>query len=139
MSTVSVEESTRPIATIARQPESQGFQEAAAQGRFTIPRCSDCGRSHWYPRALCPFCFSDRITWQDSTGRGTVYSYTVMRRAKPIYAVAYVTLDVGPTMMTNIVGCDVDAIKIGMSVQAVFHPAGDGTLVPMFKPARPTQ
>lgn len=134
MSSVALEESTRALADVARQPESQRFQEGAAQGRFMLPRCSDCRRTHWYPRALCPFCFSDKVAWQDSPGRGRVYSYTVMRRSRPVYAVAYVALEEGPAMMTNIIGCDVDAIRIGMAVQVVFHAAGNGTLVPMFKP-----
>lgn len=125
----------RKIAAIARQPESAPFQEAAAEGRFLVPRCEACGRLHWYPRALCPFCFSDDITWQPASGRGTVYSHTVMRRAKPAYAIAYVTLEEGPTLMTNIVGCDLDAVHIGMAVTVVFQPAENGPLVPMFTPA----
>lgn len=126
---------SRPIASITRQPESAPFQEAATEGRFVVPRCGACGRRHWYPRALCPFCFSDDIAWQDASGRGTVYSYTVMRRAKPAYAIAYVQLEEGPIMMSNIVGCDLNAVRIGMAVKLVFEPAGNGPLVPVFTPA----
>jgi len=128
-------ESTRKIAAITRQPGMQPFQDAAAQGRFVIPQCGGCGRFHWYPRVLCPFCFGDNVAWQAATGRGTVYTYTVMRRAKPVYAIAYVKLQEGPVMMTNIVGCDFDAIRIGMEVSVLFQPAENGPLVPMFKPA----
>lgn len=133
--TIPVEEPSRKIAAITRQPESAPFQDAASQGRFTLPKCGACGRLHWYPRALCPFCFSDSVGWQDASGRGTVYSYTIMRRARPAYAIAYVKLEEGPVMMTNIVGCDLDAVRIGMKVSAVFQAAENGPLVPMFKPA----
>lgn len=134
MTKVATEAASRDIAAIVRQPESQVFQQAAAEGRFTLPCCGDCGRTHWYPRALCPFCFRDKLAWQDASGRGIIYSYTVMRRANPAYAVAYVQLEEGPVMMTNIVDCDFDAIRIGMPVSVVFQPAGNGVLVPMFRP-----
>jgi uncharacterized OB-fold protein len=133
--TVPIEAPQRVIASITRHPETEAFQEAAAQGRFVVPQCGACGRFHWHPRPLCPFCFSDEVIWRDSTGRGTVYTYTVMRRAKPVYAIAYVQLDEGPIMMTNIVGCDFNALKIGMPVRAVFQASESGPLVPMFSPA----
>jgi uncharacterized protein len=132
--TIAIEEPGRKIAAITRQPGMEPFQEAAAQGSFAVPTCRACGRRHWYPRVICPFCFSGDVTWEPASGRGTVYTYTIMRRAKPPYAVAYVKLAEGPVMMTNIVGCDLDAIRIGMKVQAVFWPAENGPLVPVFKP-----
>lgn len=125
----------RAIAATLRQPESAPFQAAAEQGRFVIPRCQHCQQAHWYPRALCPFCFSPDIQWEPASGRGTVYTYTVMRRAKPAYAVGYVQLEEGPTLMTNLVGCDFGELRIGMPVVARFEPAANGTLVPMFSPA----
>ena len=56
----------------------------------------------------------DRI--DEASGNGTIYTYSVMRRAPMPYAIAYVTLDEGPTMMTNIVDCDLDEIRIGQAV-----------------------
>jgi len=58
-----------------------------------------------------------------------------MRRAPVPYAIAYVTLAEGPTMMTNLVDCDLDAIKIGQAVKLVFKPSEGGSPVPMFTPA----
>jgi uncharacterized OB-fold protein len=58
----------------------------------------------------------------------------VMRRAPVPYAIAYVTLDEGVTMMTNIVECDFDALRIGQPVTVVFQPSDGGPPVPMFKP-----
>jgi uncharacterized OB-fold protein len=58
-----------------------------------------------------------------------------MRRAKEPYAIAYVTLAEGPTMMTNIVDCDFDALRVGQPVAVVFKDTENGPPVPMFKPA----
>src|SRR5215467_4135536 len=125
----------RTIAAPAVTPETQLFWDAAAAGRLLLKRCLGCGEPHHYPRPICPFCGSDRTEWRDASGRGTIYSYSVMRRAPVPYALAYVTLDEGVTMMTNIVDCDLDAIRIGQAVRVVFKPTDDGPPVPMFTPA----
>jgi uncharacterized protein len=116
-------------------PENKPFWDAAAQGKLLVKHCLACGKPHYYPRALCPFCFSDRTEWRQSTGRGTIYTYSVMRRAPVPYAIAYVTLEEGVTMMTNIVDCDLDQIRIGQRVKLVFKPSKDGPPVPMFMPS----
>ena len=118
--------------------ETAHYWEAAAQGRLAIKRCESCGAAHHFPRALCPFCGSDRTAWTDASGQGTVYSVSVTRRGTPVpYAMAYVTLAEGPTMMTNIVDCDLDAVRIGDPVTVTFVASRDGTKVPMFRPAAP--
>jgi uncharacterized OB-fold protein len=116
-------------------PETKTFWEATAAGRLLIKRCAACGESHYYPRSICPFCGSDRTEWRDASGRGTIYTYSVMRRAPVPYAIAYVTLEEGVSMMTNIVDCDLDAIRIGQTVRVVFKPSEGGPPVPMFTPA----
>jgi uncharacterized OB-fold protein len=126
----------REIAPPQVNPGDERFFDAAAQGKLLIKRCADCGEFHFYPRPLCPFCFSDRTEWVEAAGSGTIYSFSVTRRAGPIpYAIAYVTLDEGVTMMTNIVDCDLDAIRIGQRVRVVFKPTEGGPPVPMFAPA----
>ena len=116
-------------------PETQPFWDAAADGRLMIKKCAGCGQVHYYPRALCPFCGSDRTEWLRASGRGTIYSYSVMRRVPVPYALAYVTLEEGVTMMTNIVDGDLDRIRIGLPVKVVFRPTEGGPPVPMFAPA----
>lgn len=125
----------RKIPAPEANPETRPFWEAAAQGRLLIGKCKACGKPHYYPRALCPFCGSDATEWVQSEGGGSVYSYSVMRRVPVPYALAYVTLDEGVTMMTNIVDCDLDAIRIGQRVRVVFKPTEGGPPVPMFSPA----
>jgi len=124
----------RKITPPRANPETQAYWDAAAQGKLLIKRCEACGELHFYPRALCPFCFSDRTAWQEASGRGTIYAFSITRRAPVPYAIAYVTLAEGPMMMTNIVDCDLDAIRIGQAVSVVFEASEGGPPVPMFKP-----
>ena len=116
-------------------PETKPFWEAADEGRLLLKRCRSCGDVHYYPRAYCPFCGSGETEWQPASGGGTIYSYSVMRRAEAPYAIAYVALDEGVTMMTNLVDCDLDAIRIGQRVRLVFKPTEGGPPVPTFTPA----
>ena len=125
----------RPIPAPPVNPETQAFWDAAAHGTLLVKRCAACGERHHYPRAICPHCGSDRTEWTEASGRGTIYSYSVFRRAPIPYAIAYVTLAEGPTLMTNIVYCDLDAIRIGQAVRVTFKPSEGGPPVPMFTPA----
>lgn len=125
----------RKIPAPPTNPENEPYWNAAKEGKLLVKKCNDCGELHFYPRAICPFCFSDKTEWVQSTGRGKIYTYSVMRRAPVPYAIAYVTLAEGPTMMTNLVDCDFDALKIGQDVQVVFEDAEEGAKVPMFRPA----
>ena len=117
-------------------PETKPFWDAAAEGKLLIKVCAACNQPHFYPRSICPFCMSDRTEWRPASGRGTIYSYSVMRRAEVPYAIAYVTLEEGPTMVTNIVDCDLDGIRIGQRVSVIFKPTDGGPPAPMFAPAR---
>jgi uncharacterized OB-fold protein len=122
------------IAKIAN-PETRVFWEAAARGRLLVPKCTSCGRAHWYPRAICPHCASTAIEMHAAKGTGEVYSYSIMRRAKTPYAIAYVRLSEGATMMTNIVDCEFADIAVGMPVKLVFKDNAEGYKLPMFTKA----
>ena len=125
----------RKIPAPPQSPEHEAFWKAAASGKFMVPRCTACGKAHWYPRAICPFCMSDKIELKEASGRGTIYTYSVMRRAPEVYAIGYVTLEEGPSMLTNFVNCDVDTLKIGQAVKLVLTPTEGGPPVPTFTPA----
>jgi len=125
----------RKLAPPVVTAESKAFFEAARAGRFLVPVCTACKRAHWYPRAICPFCASEKVEWREASGKGTVYTFSVMRRVKEPYIIAHVTLAEGPTMLTNIVGCDADAVRIGQPVTVVFQESDNGLPVAMFKPA----
>jgi uncharacterized protein len=115
-------------------PETEAFWEATKDGKFMLRYCGDCGKTHWYPRAICPHCFSDNSEWREASGRGTIYTFSVTRRANPPYAIGYVTLEEGPTMISNLVDCSFDDLSIGQSVELTFKQSESGFAVPMFKP-----
>ena len=125
----------RKIPAPQANPETRAFWDGAAQGKLLLKKCTACGELHYYPRALCPFCGQEATAWQAAAGTGTIYSYSVMRRAETPYAIAYVTLDEGPTMLTNLVDCDFDALRIGQRVKVVFTPTDGGSPAPTFTPA----
>jgi uncharacterized OB-fold protein len=86
---------------------------------FALHRCLQCGRAHYSPRVLCPYCGSTSLTWQQSDGLGTVYSTSTIspRNAEP-YAVVLVDLDEGPRLMSNVVGIPAGDVRIGLRVRA---------------------
>ena len=116
-------------------PELQTLREAAERGELLLKKCGACGEKHYYPRPICPFCFSDRTEWQTASGDGTIYSFSVMRRAAKPYVIAYVTLAEGPTMLTNLVDADPDKVRIGQKVKLTFRPLGEAGPQPVFAPA----
>ena len=115
--------------------EHEEYWAAANNGVLMLPRCKDTGKFFWYPRKLSPFTLSQNVELVPASGKGVIYTYSVMRRADPPYAIAYVTLDEGVTMMTHIAECDFDEISIGQAVSVIFHDTEDGQKVPVFKPA----
>ena len=123
-------------------PVTQPFWDAAKERRLSIQRCASCNRYVFYPRPLCPYCGSTELTWTDVSGRGVVYSYTIARRAtmrafaeEVPYVIAIVELAEGPHMTTHIVGCEPEAVAIGMPVEATFEDANDEVTLVKFRPA----
>ena len=112
-------------------PESKAFFDAAREGKLLLAKCSACKALHYYPRAACPFC-SSPTELVAARGGGKIYSYSVMRRVAEPYAIAYVTLDEGVTMLTNMVDCDLDRLRVGDAVRLVFKAAEGGEMIPMF-------
>lgn len=125
----------RNIPSPSKSVENEAFWASANEGKLMVPRCKDTGKFFWYPRNISPFTLSGNVEWVEASGKGTIYTYSIMRRADPNYAIAYVTLEEGVTMMTNIVDCDFDALSIGQSVELAFFDTEDGQKVPVFKPA----
>jgi uncharacterized OB-fold protein len=120
--------------------ETQAFWEATARGVLLLRRCNACRSFIWYPRAVCPQCSSLDTSWVEAAGRGTVYSFTINRRADGAYrdalpyVLAYVELAEGPRVLTNIVDCDPESVEIGQPVRVVFHDTGAGSALPRFTP-----
>jgi uncharacterized OB-fold protein len=122
--------------------EGRGYWEALVRHELYFQRCSDCATNVFPSRAVCPSCLSSATTWVRASGRGTVYSFTVtyqnqapgFRESLP-YVLAVVQLDEGPRMMTNVVGCAPDDVKIGMAVQVEYEDVTPEITLAKFKPA----
>jgi len=131
---------SRPPLLPEPTPVTQPFWDAARKHVLRIPRCRSCKAHFFYPRALCPACGSGDLDWIEASGRATIYTYTVARRQtlrgfECPYVIAIVELEEGPHMTTNIVDCDVDSVKVGDPVRAVFSDISDEIALVHFRPA----
>ncbi len=123
-------------------PEEIPFWEAAKQRRLKLQRCNSCGKA-WYPIGpACPFCFSMDFAWSLMSGRGTLHNYVVYHKAwtpwfekRVPYAVVQVQLEEGPRLTTNLLDCALDAIRIGMPVEAAYEDVTDEITLLQFRPA----
>jgi uncharacterized OB-fold protein len=132
-----------PVPAPVVLPEVKAYWDATVAGRLVLPRCLECQAVIWYPRPFCPACASTQIEWIEASGHGTVYSFTINRRGVAdlaeyrdvgAYVLAYVELDEGPRMLTNIVDCEPESVRIGQRVTVVFQDTGKGTALARFRP-----
>lgn len=122
--------------------ETRAYWEGCGRHELILQRCLACGAVQHRPRALCVSCLSDAIEHFRASGRGAVHTYTVVhqnqargfRDALP-YVLAYVDLEEGPRLLTNVVDCDPDAIRIGMPVRVEFVDMDGEVAVARFRPA----
>ncbi len=119
--------------------ETKPYWDATAEGRLDLPCCTVCDLVIWYPRAICPDCHTSEVEWRTMSGRGTVHSFTITRagvsrkwREHLPIVVAYVQLEEGPIVLTNIVDVDPATVAIDMAVTAVFHDTGHGNAILRF-------
>lgn len=117
---------------VAANPEQRPFWAAAEEGRLLGKRCQSCDRFHWYPRSICPFCHSADTYWSPLSGLGRVHAFSTLRRARPAYIVAYVQLDEGPMLLTNLIESAALRPEIGLRVQVVFRRTEQGRCAPKF-------
>ncbi|MFN0089471.1 MAG: Zn-ribbon domain-containing OB-fold protein [Acidimicrobiales bacterium] len=122
--------------------EAEPFWEATREGRLICQWCDDCAAPVHYPRAVCPRCLGEKLSWKPLTGAGEVYTFTVLPSAAQKglaafapYVVALVDLDGGPRFYSNVVGCDPDEVRIGMRVELTWEELEDGRQLPLFRPA----
>ncbi|PWG61535.1 Zn-ribbon domain-containing OB-fold protein [Spiribacter halobius] len=122
-------------------PVSAPFWENARNHRLTLQYCDDCQRWVFYPRARCPYCWSDALSWRDASGEGTVAARIIVHKpGHPAfledvpYVVALIDLAEGPRMLSNVVDCHPDAVEVGMPVRLRWTERENLTL-PTFAPA----
>lgn len=126
-----------PRPTALSRPHWDGCRE----GVLRVQRCRDCGHFVFIPQPVCTRCHTDALDWVTSTGRGTVYSYTVVHRPpRPAFAVPYVVaiveLEEGWHMLTNLVECRPEDARVGMPVEVAFRAMSDAITLPYFRPRR---
>lgn len=130
-----------PVSAPIVQPELREFWDATVQGRLLLPRCDACSAVFWYPRGLCPQCGSLSVSYVEASGRGRIYSWTWNTRGDGDfrdvgpYALAYVELDEGPRVLTNIVDVQPEELAVDLAVTVAFADTGEGTALIRFRPA----
>lgn len=121
---------------------SEPFWAACREQVFQMQRCEDCRRFVWFPMYMCPHCAGADLRWTPLSGRGTVYSRSLV--VDPVSAasapdgplmVALVELEEGPVMMTNIIGSGAEDVAIGDDVIVVFQKVSDEVTMPVFERA----
>jgi uncharacterized OB-fold protein len=122
--------------------ETQPFWDGCKDGKFLMRHCNACGRDHYYPRPFCPTCWSEDVSWKEASGRGTVYTYSVVHvndlppfPERVPYVAAIVELDEGPRVMTNIEGLPFEDLRCGLPVVVDFKAISDDVTIPVFRPA----
>jgi uncharacterized OB-fold protein len=127
------------------QPETDFYWEKANAHELWLMRCNACGATYFYPRPICPHCFSRDTSWIRSSGRGTLYAFSIVHRPptpafqdRVPYVAALVELEGGARLPTNLVDVEPDpaAIRIGMGVEVVFDDVSADIALPKFRPVR---
>lgn len=120
--------------------DTRTYWEGTKDNKLFIQYCSHCENYQFYPRIICKNCMMD-VEWVEASGKGTIYSYTILERAynklftgKEPYVVGLIELEEGPRMMSNIVNVDIDEVEIGMEVSAVYNQEFDEYKLIQFEP-----
>ncbi len=121
--------------------DNRRFYEYTRNHELRMQKCQECGFIRFPPGILCPKCHSMKADWVQLSGRGQIYSFAIYRIAfhpefqnKIPYAVAIIQLSEGPRLVSNVTGCKIDDIKIGMAVEVYFEELDKEISLPMFKP-----
>jgi uncharacterized protein len=120
-----------PTRSPHRTLETAEFWDACGDGRWVLPKCDTCAEYIWYPRLTCPFCGSLSVSYVAASGRGTVYTFTIIRRGpgpfreQAPYVAVMVRLDEGPVVVSNLVDVDPESVQIGDAVVVTFEPVLD--------------
>jgi uncharacterized OB-fold protein len=123
-------------------PLTEPFWDATRDKKLLVQWCPDCDAGVYWPRVHCPRCLGGDLGWKEASGRGSVYSFSVMHVAgNPMmadrvpYVIGLVDLDEGVRIATNIVGCEPAAVRVAMAVAVTWETMSDGRNLPLFEPA----
>ena len=136
-----MQDAARPKPLPVITDENRPFWEGCRQGKLLLQFCDACQRYQFYPRLYCMQCSSDQLRWVEASGRGVIYSYTIIRQNKSPefmpdvpYNVAIVQLEEGPRMLSNVVDIDLADLRVDLPVMVVFDRVNDTISLPRFRP-----
>jgi len=122
--------------------DTKPFWDGCRNHELRFQKCTECGHVRWPPSIICPLCYSNRTEWIRASGKGKVFSFVVYHKAyHPAfeadlpYVVAIVELEEGPHFLTNIVGCDPDAVSCEMPVNVIWEDVTEEFSLPKFRPS----
>ncbi len=127
---------SKPVPT----PETKHFWDGTRERRLLLQQCESCSHIYFPPRPFCPRCSERKVKVVQASGRATLYSYVISPRPapgfEPPYSIAVVTLEEGPRMMTNVIGCPQtpQALQLDMPLEVVFEPLDGDITLPLFRP-----
>ena len=128
-----------PAPPPAIDADSEPFWSATLEGILLVNYCPACQAVVWFPRPVCPWCHTWGTAWRPAPGTGTVFSWTELHGGVNQYEgcryyLAYVDVDDGPRMLTNLV--DTADPAIGQRVEVVFEATTGPAALPRFRPVR---
>ena len=114
------------------------FWEGCQRGELLFQKCGSCGHAQYPPLPLCGKCQSENLAWTPSSGRGSLYTHSVVTRPldasfEAPYIVIIIAMDEGWYMLSNLVGVEPGAMEIGMGVEVFFDKTRDGAVLPKFR------
>lgn len=121
-------------------PDTETYWQATREGRLLFQRCRCCGEAVFHPRPACPYCLSDELAWEQSKGKGEIYSFTT--QYAPLYQtgqafeprhLGIISLDEGFHMFAEITGKGEGSFGVGKKVQVWFDERADGVTLPKFE------
>ncbi len=123
--------------------ETQPFWDGLKEGRFLLRHCNACSHDYYYPRPFCPSCWSDDVSWKQASGRGKIYTYSVVHvndlppfNERVPYVAAIVELEEGPRLMTNIEDVPFEELRADLPVVVEYKAISDDVTIPVFHRAR---
>ncbi len=128
-----------PASMLQQDSESRPYWEGLRQGELRIQRCNSCSKAVFYPRSICPHCHSDQLAWIVASGKGAIYSYTVVHQAFGPFAadvpfvIAIVELQEGARMMSRIVDAPRERVAVGAAVRVTFENVAEDLTLAYFR------
>jgi uncharacterized OB-fold protein len=118
---------------------SQPHWDACREGKLKVQRCGQCKTYIFIPQPCCSNCQSPELVWVESSGRGVVYSFSVVHRAprpqfEVPYAVAIIELEEGWHMLSNVLECPMEDVVVDLPVEIKFQKMTEEITLPYFVP-----